>query len=438
MGDVMEDNTYLILPGCDDTNRGDQALIWETVEIAKEAGFDGNFYMIAESEKSTQSLKEGIKNIEYILRHPSTHFKQKNNINYGILLKLKWAFVSLFDSLSACLLLSPFVRKYFLFLYSKSVRQSIEKFEKAKAAFVKGGGFIHAYGSPIETYVVFFQLYHIMLAQSMGIPVYVMPNSFGPFDSVGSATMVKKVLNKCKLVYSRENISSTKLNEIGVKNETLPDLAFYLRADNCLSDQQRKKFDSIPFKTKKCVALTMRPYRFPSSSNPEEDYLNYKNSLCGFIKYLSNNGYYPVMIEHTFSDTEHEKDMSCITDVAEMLGNSCEYGIYSDLSLDSRQLKYVYSNFECIVGTRFHSVIFSIASGVPAIAITYGGNKGQGIMKDMNLDEYALPINELSTEILIKKFNKLNENIELVRSNINEYIGHLNDKKIYLIEQLRG
>ena len=37
----MEEKIYLILPGCDDTNRGDQALIWQTVAIARAAGYDG-------------------------------------------------------------------------------------------------------------------------------------------------------------------------------------------------------------------------------------------------------------------------------------------------------------------------------------------------------------------------------------------------------------
>ena len=37
------EKVYLVLPGCDDTNRGDQALIWETVSLAKEAGFDGRY-----------------------------------------------------------------------------------------------------------------------------------------------------------------------------------------------------------------------------------------------------------------------------------------------------------------------------------------------------------------------------------------------------------
>lgn len=40
----MAEIEYLILQGCDDTNHGDQALICETVEVAKAAGFRGHFF----------------------------------------------------------------------------------------------------------------------------------------------------------------------------------------------------------------------------------------------------------------------------------------------------------------------------------------------------------------------------------------------------------
>ena len=43
----MSEQKCLILPGCDDSNCGDQALIWETVELARAAGYIGDYYMLA-------------------------------------------------------------------------------------------------------------------------------------------------------------------------------------------------------------------------------------------------------------------------------------------------------------------------------------------------------------------------------------------------------
>jgi len=62
-----------------------------------------------------------------------------------------------------------------------------------------------------------------------------------------------------------------------------------------------------------------------------------------------------------------------------------------------------------------------MSEGVPGIAITYGGNKGDGIMRDMNLSKYAIPISDLSFEILRSRFEEFIENRQNVLDNIHLY-----------------
>ena len=277
-----------------------------------------------------------------------------------------------------------------------------------------------------------------MLALSMGKDVYVMPNSFGPFLSPGTGRMIRKVLSKCKFISVRESLSRDMLyNELSIEAKLLPDLAFYLGNCDKLNEEQKQKLNAIPF-DKKCVAMTVRPYRFPGADDPDEEYQKYKMVISDFIVYLNKKGYHPVLVEHTFSDNEHEQDMSCIKDIEKILDNSCDYSVYSDLSLNCRQLKYVYSKFDYVLGTRFHSVIFSIANLVPAIAITYGGNKGMGIMKDIGLSEYALSIDQLSLDSLIDTFDMLVANIDHVKQQILAYMDLAQKKKVELIASLKG
>lgn len=431
--------TYLILPGCDDTNRGDQALIWETVALAKSAGYNGNYYMLAENEKSSQSKVMNINNIDYILPHPSTHFSKNDNINYGLILKIKWIAISLLDTVKALLMLIPPLRHITMKISKEKLGQALRVFECAEAAFVKGGGFLHSYGGLISTYTVFFQLYHIILALSMRINVYVMPNSFGPFDGPGSALLVKSVLKKCKVITSRESISQKTLSSCtGLQSELYPDLAFYLQPDSSLTAEQLQKLNEIPFSTQKCVALTMRPYRFPASPHPLEDYEKYKQTLCDFILHLSKSGYHPVLVEHTLSDLSHENDGNCIQDVVKLLNKRCDYSVYSDPSLNCKQLKYIYSQFKYIIGTRFHSVIFSLASGVPAIAVTYGGNKGEGIMKDIGLEHFSVKIENADFNTLSERFDSLVENEASVSAAIKKYLDQLPEKQESLINLIKG
>ena len=98
MDNNSKNHNILIIPGCDDNNRGDQALIWESVRLSKEAGLKGQYYMLSDNKSAKQSKEEGINIISAILPHPSTHFiKIHDNRRYSIVIKLLWGFAAVTD-----------------------------------------------------------------------------------------------------------------------------------------------------------------------------------------------------------------------------------------------------------------------------------------------------------------------------------------------------
>ena len=403
----MKENTYLVLPGCDDTNRGDQALIWVTVDLARKAGYQGKYKMLAYPEQCVQSAREGIGQVDYVLEHPSTRFKGSKNIHYTPLLKLKWACAAAWDLVTKEPLVHPVLRKICLPFCSRRTKEAVAAFREAKTCFVKGGGFLHAHGGFADTYKIYYFLYHIRLAQSFGAEVIVMPNSFGPFQSPLVKPMIRRTLGKCKTVMARESISAQQLRDAcGIPVAEYADLAFHLQDDDFDAVKLMTE-QGIPVGQKPCVAITARPYRFPGESDGGKKYDAYKNSLAEFALWLSGHGYYPVFVEHVFSDMDHENDMTCIREIQEILADKCEFSVFSSRELTCRQMKRVYAAFDYTVGTRFHSVIFSLSSGVPSIAVTYGGNKGDGIMRDLGLAQYALPINQVTSKGLISAFELL-------------------------------
>ncbi len=432
-------NTYLILPGCDDINRGDQALIWGTKELAEAAGYTGQYYMLAEADKSRQSLSHGILNMAYLLRHPSTFFRHsEDNLRYSKLLVMKWAIASVLCLLKCLPLLNGVTRKVAVLFCTKEERETLRIFSSAKAAFVKGGGFLHAANSLTETYKIFYFLYHIILAQSFGVPVYMLPNSFGPLDAPLSKWMVKRVLGRCKVVMARESISKAYLENVCHLNvELYSDLGFHLNREanfDAVDVLAKKGIRLLPGKS---VAITMRPYRFPGYPNGMELYEKYKNSMSQFVVWLCRQGYYPVLVEHVYSDLVHEQDIACIKDVCTCIPQECRYGVFSDLTLTCREMKSIYSVFDYTVGTRFHSVIFSIAENVPSLAITYGGNKGTGIMKDIGLSQYVCPIEHVTTEQLTRLFSSLAED-EAVHTILNANAQKVLKERGRIVQQIKG
>ncbi len=428
--------SFVIIPSCSDLNRGDQALVWETKRLAEESGFIGDFYFQTEhNEPNEQSEKEGLIPIYPILEHPSRKSKRKDNIKYTKTLKLRWGIIALGDLIISLLLLFKPTQRLFVKLLPEDKRRSFDIFKESEAVFMKGGGLLQTHGGIASTYSMYFWTYPIRLAHNLKKPVYIMPNSFGPFEGPIVKIIAKNMLAKCKLVSARESISREVVyKELGLKIPLYADLAFGLAPSEIDKGSLLRKYD-IP-NDKKLVALTMRPYRFPNSTEPEKAYRSFEDEMTKFIKWLSSEGYMPVLVEHTLAVNAHEDDGACINDITKNLEPN-EYRLVSNKEYSCRDLKRIYSFFDYIVGTRFHSVIFSFGSGVPGIAISYAGNKSKGIMHDIGLDEYVLCIDSISKDALVESFNKLILNETVIREKIHNYkIGSLNSYE-ELIKHMR-
>jgi len=433
---------YLILPECDDSNRGDQALIWETVHLAQKAGYNGTYYMLANSSSSRQSQNIGILNIPPVLRHPSHVVRgSAKNIRYGLSLKLRWGMASLHELICTGVLLNPFLRVLFIRLHwlPQRVRTTLEVYNCADAAFVKGGGFLHAYGGIIATYQIYYFLYHIRLALSFGIPVYILPNSFGPLDAPGVRSMIRRTLEKCEAVCTREHLSQQLLKEdCGFEAHPYSDIAFLLPKDEQYNSKSALLLAGIPIGQKPIVAITVRPYRFPEYTEGSARYDAYKHAVAGLIRWLHDQGLFPVLVEHTYSPNEHEQDIHCINEIRAILGAFSDYAIFSNHMLSCTQMKAIYGQFDFTVGTRFHSVIFSLSEGVPSLAIAYGGNKSTGIMADIGLGSYVVPIGTVSQTQLIEKFREMVVNREQICTTIQQHMETMKQQETSLVALIKG
>jgi len=428
---------YLIIPPCSDFNRGDQALVWETVRFAREAGYDGTYYFMAEAKEPVeQSVAHGLMPMIPILEHPSKRFKSTKNISMNFQLVLKWGAVSLLDLTWSLLLLTP-LRSLVAVFFSKEKKHSYELFREADVVFVKGGGFIHSYGGKTALYYIYFQLYHIFLAQSLGKDVYICPNSFGPFEGWGVKTLVKRAFRKAKLVTAREKRSSLMCQRyLGIDVKAYPDFGFFLPNSENNDKKAFMKANNIP-QGRKLVAITARPHRFPKSNNPEQAYKDFVLSIRNFAGWLYSEGLFPVFIEHVYAINDHENDSYCIDHILEGMKEG-HYAYFSDRTINCQELKRIYGYFDYIVGTRFHSMIFAMSNLVPGIAITYVGNKGEGIMEDMGMEDYYIKIDDVTFDKLKEKFLMLQNTKDVQIRKIKSFIDSAISKRQSLIESIQG
>jgi len=435
----------IIVPGVTDLNKGDQALVWESHRLVEDIGLFHEIYLLSSGDTKeeeellcSQTKQRGFKFIQKILKHPrrGRHI-EKEAIKDSPLSLFILFFNAFKDFVSTSFLLFLCKNdKLVKLFFDKNTYTTLSHFKESDVIFVKGGGFIHAYGEKTAPYLMWYFLFYTRLAKRLSKKVVFLPNSFGPFIGLTVKNQVRKVFNQVDKVFARELKSSTKLGRLlGKSIEVSPDLGFYLRLPIKDANQNSLLEKYGLSKEEKIIGITVRPWRFPGAENPGSKYLNYINSVTHLIKHLIEINYKVALCNQSIGPNAHEDDRNAINEVTSSISSKNLVWINEDLPCD--ELKSLYSNFHAFIGTRFHSVIFSLTSTVPSIAIGYGGNKAEGIMSDFNLKEFVVQIEDVSSTILIEKFNELIKNHEKIKCELKLMVKEINEQRSDTIESIK-
>ncbi|MFA0182681.1 hypothetical protein OAW_01835 [Vibrio cyclitrophicus ZF170] len=403
----------VVAPACTDLNRGDQALVWESVYFANDlepGNVDCRIIDTGDTPEerelqTSQTENEGFKLLRNVLGHPRRgKTLNSNKVHDGVGMLLFMAINALKDFLCLNLLLL-FPKYHRLFLRDSNKIDCFKFIVESDYIFIKGGGFLHTYGSLSDFYYIWYQTYYMLLGYRLNKKVIILPNSFGPFTQKTLATKyLTFILSKCTKIYVREKISLSILqNELKLDNASYaPDFGYFINPIEC------DDFDYLDSIKRTKVAITARPYRFPKSDDPKKKYSEYISSLAQFSDWLTTEKNCDVyFITQVKGPSAHEDDNIAISDVQALTKFPNRH---IDIDGDYRQLANLYSKFDVVTGTRFHSVIFSQVYGVPAFAIAYGGNKSRGIMRELGLEEYVVDIEDSNPELLIAMYEKLELN----------------------------
>jgi colanic acid/amylovoran biosynthesis protein len=422
----------LIVPECTDVNRGDQALVWEAARLLQESGVVEAVRLLDGSETAEerapligQSLAAGYPVLKGLRRHPRRGRNRRDeHLADRLPARLRMMACAGGDFVASLLFLlcapCPALARLGL---SAAGRETYDAFRAAHVVVVKGGGFLHAYGGLTGLYYIWYQLYYFLLALRLGKPVVVLPNSYGPFLGPGVRLLLRWVLTRCRLIWAREGRSAAMVAaELGLTVPVAPDMAFSLVPASRATGEAICRQAGVPLGTVPCVGITVRPYRFPQAADPGASYTRYLAAIAALVRHIAARGWHPVLVTHVIGPNAHEDDRLAIEAVRQQLGDTPHSWI--DSPGDCRAQAAIYGCFDYLVGTRFHSVIFALTAGVPSLAIAYGGNKGEGIMTDMGLADYVLPIDTITPEALLARFDQLVAAAPEIRAQLREWQAH--------------
>ena len=419
----MPRGTAVVVPAGTDLNRGDQALIWEAVSLLRASASVDEVAIVGEAAggagsglQTDQSQAAGYRTMPGLLDSPRRgRSRERDKLADGAASLARLALTSLADfARSAAILLLARHPRWVRPLLSARQRPTYETIRAATVLVVKGGGFLHAYGGPRAPYYIWFQLFYLRLAHRLGIPVVVLPNSFGPFVGWTVAGQIRRVLSRCAFVSARESVSARALEDVLRRPvPVLPDMGYFLEPAPPEVGETACRGAGVPLGDVPCVGFTVRPWRFPGTRDPAARFDRYIGAVAALVRHVALRGCHPVLISHVLGPGAHEDDRLALDDLARRLGPVRFSRV--DHPGTCRDLKSIYACMDYVVGTRFHSVIFAQGAGVPCLAIGYGGNKAVGIMNDRGLGEYVVPIEEATADVLCRRFDLLVRNEATVR-----------------------
>jgi colanic acid/amylovoran biosynthesis protein WcaK/AmsJ len=302
-----------------------------------------------------------------------------------------------------------FFKKANYLLTPRSLKLIVEAYNQADLVISEPGGFIYSSGRGTSLVIT---IYSIALAIFGKKPVYILPQSIGPLKRAWERKIVRWLLNRVRIVMVREPISFRLLQDIGANKKNIqlvPDLAFAMpTSDRAIG---AKWLDDLGLSIdKKSPLLGMTVINWGEQHTGFEQQAEYEKACAGAIKwFIDNTGGKVILFPQVIGPYLSQDDRIPARRIAEQLSeqSSSLYLVDQQLSVDL--LKSVYSWMDILIGTRMHSIIFSLSEGVPVIMIGYL-HKTRGMAEMFGIDEWFVDIRQVVGDVLVERIRKFWKN----------------------------
>jgi colanic acid/amylovoran biosynthesis protein len=230
------------------------------------------------------------------------------------------------------------------------------------------------------------------IAINRGKPLILLPQTYGPYWSPPVRALAASVVRKSSMAWARDAHSFEILKSIlgetfnPVFHRQGVDMAFSLPpspANHLLSpglnDWLGNKSAASPL-----VGFNISGLIYNDPEGAKRKYglkADYQQTVIGFLqRILAETPARIVLIPHVMDQTGHyESDMAACQDAAMIFGAHLSERVrVAPVSLNQSQVKWLIAQMDWFCGTRMHSTIAGLSSGVPTATISYS-DKANGV-----------------------------------------------------------
>lgn len=260
---------------------------------------------------------------------------------------------------------------------------------------ISGFGYSDSWGpEPAERSLVW-----IRHCQKKGIPYVHMPQAWGPFTKPQVAKNVMEMCQLSSLIYARDEESFSHLSglspEFRDKVKLAPDIAFKFQgAEN---ETGAAVLSDLGLETGRypLVGLTpnLRVYERMEGKETDSVYVQLLIKIaCGLMEKW---GAAVVLIPHEIALGQSvRRDDRFLCGLVHDGISSHGRAVHIDEDLPAGTIKSVIQGLDLLVGSRFHSLVFALASRVPAVALGWTHKYGE-LMRTAGLGDFFLELKNL-------------------------------------------
>lgn len=293
------------------------------------------------------------------------------------------------------------------------VRAEIEAIIGADVVIAAAGGYLHGGPSIARSLLLAGIGFPLWVARAARVPVVCAPQSFGPFVGPFQTGLVRRLLGgPATRVLVREGISLGQLRELGVQAIPAVDPAFAYRSATTVDPADH----GLPV-DRRLVLVTARSWLDADRQRHFESEL-----AAGLGAILDRDpAAVVVLVPQVACATQTDDDRPVHARIAAAIRRPGRvFDLGGDLTHD--EVWALYRHAHTVIGTRFHSVIFGLSAGVPAIAIQYE-HKTRGIMRDLGLERWVIDMDDVTAARVADLHAALDEEREACRARLRQSIG---------------
>jgi colanic acid/amylovoran biosynthesis protein len=283
-------------------------------------------------------------------------------------------------------------------------RDLLRAYAEADVVVSCAGNFL--YSSGLLRLPLLLHLLALVYGAWMGKPVYMLPQTLGPFRAGWEVWLLKWALRQVQVVMVRDQLSMQLLQRGGSAHPNVivanvivaPDIAFLYRGHepSFVNALRQRPILADPQNRPPLLGVTL--INWQAQHDLFAGQAAYELGVAAAIRHFVTryNGV-AVLFAQVLGPNLADDDRVPARRVAALLADLGERVIQIDEELSPAQLKAGYGAVDIFLGSRLHANIFALCEGRPVLAIAYQ-YKTHGIMQMLGLGEWVIDIEEVTGE----------------------------------------